>query len=652
MDFLLIATVLLFLPGLSLTVLLKLDRFRYLLSFSLSYSLFVVWLNTVILLGKDAEIFTWSYWLIILLLGLLAVFQYRRRLSRGENVTRYFSRSDLYDWLVPGIIVLLVLVYYFYAGAYIELPADVFTHLEAMQNATADILLSEVRHFPLHTGFGDTGKYWYYLYSFIGLWAGGTPADFILPASIFSTTVFLLGVYFFSQAVFKKMQRSSGQLILISAGAVFFTFFHFGINIFSFVRYYALAPAILNFVLYFSVMTLVIDFFNDDRWKIKHLLLSGLIIIASFHIHRQEALFAALMISIMSFYLFFQKHIPSVKLFWQGAGNLIQISPVKIITDKVNIAFLLTQSGMVSLFIYSYLMGYRHPMTAPKVISLENIFPFFKNLYILNPVYQFYYVVTLWGAAVIILFILKNRAFRSNAYIMAGMLSPLFTVFNPFFTDLFMRYSWSATYWRISLLLPLHLVAGYLFFMAVQYVRPGSVLKKVTGLVIITILLLLLFPVKTTFLESPYSRILTLKAVPVENSPEHWADLIDFLNSIEDKKQVITDPVTGYMLTALTRHESKRAKFHRYWGGYIEFNYDDYSSNPLHRYRGYLLIVNKRNGGMSKTGVIARHWSEKILQLENFYFAKGLEEYIRTNPGLFHKIWEKDRVRVYSIGEQ
>ena len=445
------------------------------------------------------------------------------------------------------------------------------------------------------------------------------------------------------------MHLSLKTLIFTSIAAVFFTFFHFGVNIFSFIRYYALAPTILNFVLYFSVMAIAIDFFREKKWDIKYPVVAGFIFYASLHIHRQEALFAILMVFIMSFYLFVQKHASNFKLLWQGQARSIRIAPVNFLTDKINISFLLSQTAMVSIFIYSYISIDRHPVLEPKIIPLENILPFFKNLYILNPTYQFYYVVTLWGAVVILLFILNIKKFSNNAFLMAGMLSPFFTVFNPFFTDLFLRYSWSLTLWRMSFLVPLELVGAYLFVTAVQYIWTGSYLKKTYGLLIAILLISLLFPFKTTFIENKYSRLLTLKSVPAENSPEQWSDLLEYLNGIEGGKRIITDPVTGYMLTALTRHISSRAKFHRIWGGFIKFNYDDYSSNPFDRYRGYLFIINKRNGGMSETGRVARHWPEGILQIENYYYSEKLEDYISSNPDRFRLMWEKDKIRVYLL---
>lgn len=651
MGYILFALPMLFLPGLMITYLLNLDRYRYLLSFSISYTFFVFLLKSMPFFGFDAEAFKFIYIFGMSSLVLLGIFKYKRsKLIQGDEYVVKCHGCKSLSWWPPVLIIITVLVYFLFAGAYVELPSDVFQHLEYMQNMTSNILYSQETDTPVVSNLGQNGKYWHYLYSLIAIWTGASLHESILPASIINVSIFLLGVFYFSLIVFKEMQPSPKLLVYTSLAAVFFTFFHFGINIFSFVRYYALAPVILNFILYFSLMAIIIDFYRDGKWDFRYLLIAGVIFYASIYIHRQESLFAVLMVCIMSFYLFAQKYYPALKLLWDGHNKPLHFSPLEFLKDKVNLTFFVTQTVMVSLFIYSYLSISRHPVTENKLISVEQVLPFFKNLYILNPGFQFYNVITAWGVAVILLYLLSIRKFTSNAFLMAGMLSPFFTVFNPFFTDLFLRHSWGDMLWRMSFLVPLHLVAAYLFICAGKSILEGSYLKKIYGSISVILLISFLFPFNTTFIENKYSRLLTLKPVPVENRPEHWSDLIDYLDGLEDKKRVITDPVTGYMLTALTQHSSSRAKFHRHWRGYIEFNFDDYSSNPFDRYKGYLFIINKRNGGMSETGRVARHWPEGILQMENFYFAEKMEDYISSNPDRFRLLWEKDRIRVYSLG--
>lgn len=653
-EYLLIASFLLFLPGLATSYILGLDRYKYLLSFSLSYSIFILLIKSMPLVNLDSRGFTYVYLLVVLLLLIFAFIKYYFK-KKNNNKKYNTERIQCYGCnrftrTAPVFIVMLLGLYFLYSGAYIELPSDAFTHLEYMQEMARSIIRSEAEGLPLQQGLGLNGKHWYYLTSFISIWGGVEIADTILSASYFNVSVFLLAVFFFSQVVFRDTFKHGHLLAIASIAAVFFTFFHFGINIFSFIRYYALAPAILNFVLYFALMAIIIDFFRNEGWQLKYLVVAVIIFVACLHIHRQEGLFVVLMFVVMSFYLFLQKHIRTLRLLWQGQGRLFKGSPINFLSDKVNISFLLSQVTIISLYIYSYLKVPRSTVLEPKLIPLENIVPFVKNIYILNPTYQFYYVITLWGSLVILLFILNINKFRGNPYLMAGMLSPFFTVFNPFFVDLFLRHSYSLLLWRISFLVPLHLVAAALLVIAFQHIKRGSYLKKAYGLISTILLIALLFPFKTTFIENTYSRLPTLRAVPAENSPEHWSDLIEYLDGIQDEKKIITDPVTGYMITAMTRHVSSRSKFHRKYDGYIKFNYKDYSGHPFDPFSGYLFIINKRNGNLSDNGRIARHWPEKILQVGSYYYSDGFEDYVQSNPERFQLLWEQDKIRVYMLG--
>lgn len=649
LSYLLLAGVLLFLPGLAIMFLVELRKYRYLTSFSLSYALFVFLFKLINVLGSDVETFTILYLVVVSILLLLALAKYIYSNNRKALFTNYFcfdyKKASTY---IPLYIAIVLALYFYIVGPYIELPADVFRHLEFAKIVNDSMQQSVQNNTPVYWGLGLNGKYWHYLYSLLANWGGLSLYEAVLPASFFNVTVFLLAVFFFSRVVFQGM-KSTSLVLFMSVASVFFVFFHFGVSIFSYIRYYALAPSILNFVLYFSVMVIVIEFFKSEKWHFKHLITAVLIFTASLFIHLQEALFAVLMLFIMSFYLFVKKSTPMMMLWWRGENEPVKFSPVTFFSNKTNLTFLITQSAMVSLFIFSYLYVERSTVTKWKLIPVENILPFFKNLYILNPGFQFYQVVTAWGFMVILMFALNIKSFKNNAYIMSAMLSPLFTVFNPFFVDLFLRLSNGDVLWRITFLLPLSLVSAYVLVITIQYIYQGSAAKKLAGLLGLLLLLGLLFPLKMRYFENQYSRLLTIKAVPEENSPAHWSDLLEYLQSIEKEKIIITDPVTGYMVTSITRHRSYRHKFHRNLAGYIDFNFDDYSKHPFDRYKGYLFIINKRNGGFSESGRVSKHWPENILQLETFYSSDMLDEYVKLNPDRFKLLWEKDRVWVYLI---
>jgi hypothetical protein len=263
----------------------------------------------------------------------------------------------------------------------------------------------------------------------------------------------------------------------------------------------------------------------------------------------------------------------------------------------------------------------------------------------LNPSYQGFQVITLWGVLVYALFVIYWRKFISHPYLFAGMLVPLFTVFNPVFVDWFMRIASVHTLWRMLYMVPLHFVAGLLvIFLFASASRTHVMWRKGLAYISIAMLFALLLPLSGLNTNSR----LTLAKVDHNNSYVYWQDLIDHLNHTQVKPvSILTDPVTGYILKGLTQHRTYYFKFinrtqHR-------FNFDDYSKAPLARYKGWLLVVNDRNGGYSKVGGHSRHWPGHILNTSDYY-GEPLRKHLKSDPDdSFEKIWEKDNIRIYKI---
>ena len=141
MDYLFIVTALLFLPGIALTYLLGLDRYRFLLSFSLSYSLFVFLLKSMPLIGFSAEAFKYIYILIIIILLILVTVKYYFSIFR--RVGRFNVRClgcNSFSQSVAVMIVIFIALYLYLVGAYVELPSDVFQHLVATEIGKGDLL--------------------------------------------------------------------------------------------------------------------------------------------------------------------------------------------------------------------------------------------------------------------------------------------------------------------------------------------------------------------------------------------------------------------------------------------------------------------------------------------------------------------------------
>jgi hypothetical protein len=145
------------------------------------------------------------------------------------------------------------------------------------------------------------------------------------------------------------------------------------------------------------------------------------------------------------------------------------------------------------------------------------------------------------------------------------------------------------------------------------------------------------------------SRI-TLGSVPDENSHLHWGDLMDFLKSLpKSDAAVLTDPITGYIVNAMTQHEAYNYKFFPGIGYHSNpFVFGDYTDKPLTRYPGSLLIVNRRNGGHSRIGQLSGHWYPDVLYVSHHY-PRALVDHLEENPDDYHLLWRRDRISVYQL---
>jgi hypothetical protein len=309
------------------------------------------------------------------------------------------------------------------------------------------------------------------------------------------------------------------------------------------------------------------------------------------------------------------------------------------------IALLLFFLGFFVLTIWTYLNHDRPNDFFNKIIQLSEQGPVFNRILFLNPTYQGFQVITLWGVFVYALFVMYWRKFIGHPYLFMGMLTPLLTVFNPVFVDWFMRMDGVHTLWRMLYIVPMHLVAGLLIIFLLATASNASALwRKGLPYFAIALLFVLLLPLSGINSNSRQ----TLTKVKHNNSYVYWQDLIDYLNrNHAEPVSILTDPITGYVLKGLTRHHTYHYKFFK--RRLRPFNFEDYSNAPLAQYKGWLLVLNDRNGGPSKTGKLARHWPENILNTSKFY-SEPLREHIKSNPGnRFKEIWENNNIHVYRI---
>ena len=195
-------------------------------------------------------------------------------------------------------------------------------------------------------------------------------------------------------------------------------------------------------------------------------------------------------------------------------------------------------------------------------------------------------------------------------------------------------------------MIPLPFLGAYFFTRAVSglFSKRGA-LHAITNTAVVASLLVLLLPISTTFLESRFSRLYTLKPVVPAVGYQQWQDVVTFLGTME-KETVITDQVTGYLINALTPHYYRGHKFYGF--GAPKISRKRYSENSFSEFAGSLVIVNRRDGGLSETGKVSGHWPENILKVSRFY-SPGFLALVENNPKKFKKIWDQENIQVYEI---
>ncbi len=643
MLYLVIELFFLFVPGLILFDLLGLRQYRFLVSLSLSLSLLAITVSTLRSLQVAHANLTWLAGIEVLILVLLLV--WKRRLALRWTLQNFsllpsiVKESLQYDrrrsLLTTGALITLVTIttYLLFVGPYTEVPADAWRHLEKTEFVVERSKGTDIFLYPLA---------WYSLQAWFRLIGGLSVEQYINYATFLHTALFVVGFYFFVLYVVKTERVSRGNKVAISLLATIFCVLHFGVNVFSFVRYYAFGPVILNYLIFLACVCLIAEYIRKPQAPVQYIGVVAVFLVAMFILHLQEVAFTFVMTIAILIVNFFMRQSRSVQQEVHGAGLAAALH-----RNRPGVLLALGLTLFLSLFLYSRYNLDVQGRLEPWVVPLSTYLPFVRNLYIANPTGHVYEALTAWGLFVYIVFIFQWSKERRNLVLMAGMITPLVSLFNPVFVDIFIRHYRPEGIYRFAYVVPLAIAAATVFFYSGQRLlrRTGN-WNRLAYLVPITGLVLLLLPIQTSYIVSPYSRISTLRAVAQENNYTHWKDLFLFLERLERRHNVLTDPITGYMLTALTKHHSSRWKFHRTW--YHKINFDSYDRETFSRFSGWLLVVNRRDGQESWNGKISRHWQSDILRLSDYY-SEGLLLHLAQNPDLFAPIWSNNSIVVYKI---
>lgn len=643
-------------PGFLIAHAIGLGTMALKLALPLSYALLVVNVFAARYFAVDVGVFANVLYLELLALVLLVPLVHRMppsaiaaSLRRSFDTAAAAVRDNSATAMLFVALFTVLSGYLLWAGPYTEVPSDFWTHVGKTQYEY--LALSEEGTFR---GFADwrefggkAAAYWYAIQAFLCHAAGITVEQSFAPQAFVNSMLMLVAVYLFTNRILRGGTLGTFARHGAAALAVVFFLLHFGTSVFSFVRYYTFGPVFFNYVVYLTFIVLVLDFLGPSREpKAAFVPLFAILGALMGVIHLQELLFAVILGYAILAVTWLRRSVFGEPRIEGDAGQGSAMSP-----RQLDLLFYgATILAAVAAIATHVLLDRHDPMAFNRMVRLETLLPFTDNLYVLDPNKQFYETLTPWGYLVGVLFLLHWNRFRANPVLVAGMLNPLYTVLNPVFTDLFLRVSWPELVWRFLYIMPFAITGGVLAAHALVAVfgrvRP---IRKAYGFAVTAALVALLFPVKTTFFDSPYSKFYTLAPVAAENDHRNWRDLYAYLNELDRTYSILTDPVTGYTVRALTGHTYHGAKFHTYhWGGYQDFNDPPYELDDFRRYHGWLFVINRRDGGYSETGRVSRHWRDVQLEVHRYYRG-GLVEFVEANPQVFRRVWEQDAVRIYEI---
>lgn len=665
-----------FIPGWLLFKLLSFRRYVFLLSFSLSYSFLIA-----VLIALRVFQFSLSFFAPVIIAGTIVLWiLWMTRLlwlkrfvnDRHPRSRQRFLKCRPSVLISSSIVLGLLWIYLWWAGPYLEIPADAWNHIWRFRDMQAQIDIgkfsgaSSPSAIFLHQGEFWYPQYWYIIVAFLCQWSGLSIAGALTPLTIAALSFFCSGVFFTALALFRNFRATVIQKSVIATAAAIFCAASMGTNVFAYIRYYAFAPTMLNYILFLTAALVALDWLDAKKWRSHPVWIVPLFILTMNAVHTQEAIYVCFMIMGMALVNIARWLVLSRR----DNGCL----PVKSIITAV--AALTVWFGLFFWLRHKNPIVWPEPNTIMPYMPIPKVsIPIIFKAWIISPpehpiwrlfvyqAYMTYETIACWGLFVYLLFIIWFRQLSRSSYLVAGMAMPLLTVFNPVTIDLFVRLSTMQSpgvppvaLYRLNYILPLSFVAAFACVKAIEAIfqrqgtekkhsRSRNLFAGITGLIIIAGLAGLLLPINNRWIYAPYSRIYTLAKRP-GNDVYRWKDLIDSAAAFQDHI-FITDPTTHRILSLLYPKQN--------YIGPLWMQADDPEKEFAESIRQNgdiltkgLVIINRRDGVPSVTGRISKHWPEDALQTSRHYSDKAIA-FVESRTNRFKLLWAKDRIQVFQV---
>lgn len=695
-------------PGRLIVGALALGRFRFLMSVALSLLLNAI--NLTVLQAAGAPV-SWFLYLLSAESALAALLWIVRLIVAGRRNAKRPGhlrlglkgqwrllcfrlrrrRAPLLLWLA---LMAALVVYLAFAGPYMELPSDSLEHVRRFQAQSAmlngheplaewfyasgdnvAVVIRDGRWTPEGQAgriFVKQGMHWYFLHAWLCRAAGLQVTDSLLTLSLCTVATLLSGIYTFAMGLFAGFRFRRTRKAWAAAAATLFFGIQAGTLGFAYIRYYALAPTIMNYSLFLAGAALALEFFTRPALGGKAVMLTALMAFAANVIHSQEAaflFFTSLALSAVAVWNEWLAPALEQRLAKDGkeAGAGISMKQWKALAG-----FVVMFGAYAGLFFWIHRMP-QHELDPRFVVPMQALLPFMRGLLIQPPWGQFYETVTTWGLFVYAAWLFAGAGMRRNILITAGMLLPLFTVFNPMTTDMITRFSpiSMSQLWRMSYALPLYAVAGWLAVEALCGLwrsRPGT--RRLRHAALLTLLILLMLPWHGRYFANAFSRLPRLARTPQKRDVRHYMDLLkqldnpgaDFLSKFgrehldRSRLRVITDPLTACLINRWTLLNCMNC-------GFTETHFrellagthtDDELQGALRELdtdHDWLLVINERDGDISPAGTISRHWPGDVLKTSRHY-SPELKAYAAAHPELCSPLWEQNNIAIYAISRR
>ena len=624
-----------FVPGFCLHYILRLNTRPFFGSIAVSISLLV--LTHLLCRAVDLTFQFWFtfYYISVSALVVVAALRFCQLKHFRRTIASIIISSKTITFLITSA---LFIIYFVNFGTYTEIPSDYWQHVARVQANILQIEGSDLLGNNESLGKLVSGESPFY--QLIALLASSLKINAIEIShgtSLFYGVCFLAAVYFFSFDLARGTFKSVSPRIAVAFISTVVTLLWLGTASFSYVRYYAFAPSIINMILYFSALSI----FLDQLQRRTELLPSSLLLIPLFLtmvlIHTQEALFFTLMVTGLSFVVLFRS------IF---SPNSLRCSKFAIPAMWAS-GSLLFWVGLVVLAV-GYLDINKWGYT-PHITDLGDAVGWESGIPIVNPAFRMWDTIGLFGITVLGWYFLNWKTFRRIDYINVGLFVPLVTCLNPAFVWLFLHYGSSTVVWRITYLMPLGIAFGFLIVVTYNELRKTFFSRKsLLSIGLSSVVIMFLLPFTFLEFENRTSRIPTFMNRGYNSGYPLVQDLFQKTEELAKRhsiKHFLTDSVTGFILYAGIRGKIRHWLNREYFPHYAANFETDLIESDFSR---YLLIINRRTGEMTDNARLAGHWEKDILQTSRYY-PTHLEDFIDSHPKRFELLWENDRISIHLI---